>query len=127
MLELEIQFSSNTENPRPASTLSNTFWIVFTYIVSEGENPCRSQNCMMLLYAPLDTCLLYTSTFDTRFNVVVDSGDSLLALIGSLIAPVFKPLGFSDWRISTALITGFTAKESVVSTLTVLLGDSTTV
>lgn len=69
----------------------------------------------------------FLQTFDTRFNVVVDSGDSLLALIGSLIAPVFKPLGFSDWRISTALITGFTAKESVVSTLTVLLGDSTTV
>jgi ferrous iron transport protein B len=55
----------------------------------------------------------------------VDQADSLLALIGSLISPVFTPLGFGDWRISTALITGFTAKESVVSTLTVLLGGKT--
>ena len=63
----------------------------------------------------------FLQTFDTRLNVVTDSGSSLLALLGSLIAPVFKPLGFGDWRISTALITGFTAKESVVSTLMVLL------
>lgn len=49
----------------------------------------------------------------------------ILALVGSLITPIFKPLGFGDWRISTALITGFTAKESVVSTLTVLLGGDT--
>ena len=56
---------------------------------------------------------------------MTDSKDSLLALIGGLIAPVFAPLGFNDWRISTALITGFTAKESVVSTLTVLLGGDT--
>jgi ferrous iron transport protein B len=67
----------------------------------------------------------FLQTFDTRLNVVADSGQSLLALLGSLIAPIFKPLGFSDWRVSTALITGFTAKESVVSTLTVLLGGST--
>ena len=66
----------------------------------------------------------FLQTFDTHLNVVTDSKDSLLALIGSFIAPVFKPLGFSDWRISTALITGFTAKESVVSTLTVLFGGS---
>ena len=46
-------------------------------------------------------------------------------MLGSFIAPVFKPLGFGDWRISTALITGFTAKESVVSTLTVLMGGDT--
>ena len=50
---------------------------------------------------------------------------SLLAAIGSFIAPLFRPLGFGDWRVSTALITGFTAKESVVSTLTVLLGGDT--
>lgn len=67
----------------------------------------------------------FLQTFDTRLNVVSDSSTSLLALIGSIIAPIFKPLGFSDWRISTALITGFTAKESVVSTLTVLMGGST--
>ncbi len=63
-------------------------------------------------------------TFDSRLNVVENSADSLLALIGSLIAPIFKPLGFGDWRVSTALITGFVAKESVVATLTVLLGGS---
>lgn len=67
----------------------------------------------------------FLQTFDTRLNVVADSADSLLALLGGVIAPVFGPLGFGDWRISTALITGFTAKESVVSTLTVLMGGST--
>lgn len=67
----------------------------------------------------------FLQTFDTRLNVVTDSADSLLALLGGVIAPVFEPLGFGDWRISTALITGFTAKESVVSTLTVLMGGST--
>ena len=59
-------------------------------------------------------------TFDTRLNVVTDSQDSLLAMLAGVIAPVFAPLGFGDWRISTALITGFMAKESVVATLTVL-------
>jgi ferrous iron transport protein B len=54
--------------------------------------------------------------------VAAEQSQSLLAMIGSLIAPVFAPLGLNDWRVSTALITGFTAKESVVSTLTVLLG-----
>lgn len=67
----------------------------------------------------------FLQTFDTRLNVVRDSSESLLALIGSAIAPVFAPLGFGDWKMSTALITGFTAKESVVSTLTVLLGGTT--
>ncbi|WP_019849241.1 FeoB small GTPase domain-containing protein [Desulfitobacterium sp. PCE1] len=62
--------------------------------------------------------------FDPRLNVVSDSQDSLLALVSGMIAPIFVPLGFGDWRISTALITGFMAKESVVSTLTVLLGGS---
>ena len=68
----------------------------------------------------------FLQTFDSRLNVVENSADSLLALIGSLIAPIFKPLGFGDWRVSTALITGFVAKESVVATLTVLLGGSST-
>lgn len=67
----------------------------------------------------------FLQTFDTRLNVVADSADSLLALVGKVIAPVFAPLGFSDWRVSTALITGFTAKEAVVSTLSVLTGTST--
>ena len=60
-------------------------------------------------------------TFDLRLNVVSDNADSLLAMLGQLIAPLFYPLGFADWRISTALITGFPAKETVVSTLAVLL------
>lgn len=64
----------------------------------------------------------FLQTFDYRINVVTDSKDSLLALLGNLIAPVFKPLGLGTWTVATALITGFTAKESVVSTLTVLIG-----
>ena len=64
----------------------------------------------------------FLQSFDWSFNMVADSADSILASIGSLIAPVFAPLGFNDWRASTALITGFTAKESVVSTLTILTG-----
>ena len=66
----------------------------------------------------------FLQTFDTRFNVVTDSGESLLAMIGKLIAPLFIPLGFGDWRAATALIGGFTAKEAVVSTLGVLTGSS---
>ena len=66
----------------------------------------------------------FLQTFDTRLNVVTDSADSLLALIGRFIEPVFKPVGFGDWRMVTALISGFTAKEAVVSTLAVLLNTS---
>ena len=66
----------------------------------------------------------FLQTFDTRLNVVADSADSLLALIGRLIEPLFRPLGFGDWRMVTALISGFTAKEAVVSTLAVLLNTS---
>ena len=68
----------------------------------------------------------FLQTFDLRFQIVQDSQNSILALVASYIAPVFKPLGFGDWRISTALITGFIAKESVVSTLMVLVGDGIT-
>lgn len=64
----------------------------------------------------------FLQTFDTRLNVVSDSAQSLLAIVGRAIAPVFRPLGFADWRIATSLISGFTAKEAVVSTLSVLLG-----
>jgi ferrous iron transport protein B len=67
----------------------------------------------------------FLQTFDIRLNVVTDSSQSLLAAIGMIISPVLKPLGFADWRVSTALITGFTAKEAVVSTLAVLTGSST--
>ncbi|MDD6571713.1 MAG: ferrous iron transport protein B [Thermoflexaceae bacterium] len=66
----------------------------------------------------------FLQTFDGHLNVVTDSKDSLLALAAGVIAPVFKPLGFGDWRVSTALITGFMAKESVVSTLSILFGST---
>lgn len=66
----------------------------------------------------------FLQTFDIRLNAVTDSKDSILAMVAGVIAPVFKPLGFGDWRISTALMTGFMAKESVVSTLSVLFGDT---
>ena len=62
-------------------------------------------------------------TFDMHMNLVVDSQDSILAVIAGFIAPIFAPMGFADWRISTALVTGFMAKESVVSTLSVLFGS----
>lgn len=64
-------------------------------------------------------------TFDTRINVVNDSSKSILANIGTFISPIFAPLGFNDWRASTALITGFSAKEAVVSTFTVLTNTNT--
>ena len=66
----------------------------------------------------------FLQSFDTRLNVVTDSADSLLALIGQWLAVLFRPLGFGDWRCATALISGFIAKESVVSTLEVLLGNA---
>ena len=66
----------------------------------------------------------FFQTFDLKLNVVTDSKDSILAAAASWIAPIFKPLGFGDWKISTALITGFMAKESVVSTLSVLFGST---
>ena len=66
----------------------------------------------------------FLQTFDLRLNVVEDQSQSLLAGLGGLLAPVFAPLGFGDWRASTALVTGLIAKESVISTLTVLLGST---
>ena len=69
----------------------------------------------------------FLQTFDTRLNLVADSAQSLLATVGAWIAPVFAPLGFGDWRVSTALITGFIAKESVISTLGILTGAGTDV
>ena len=66
----------------------------------------------------------FLQTFDTRFNVVADSSQSMMAIIGKSIAPFFRPLGFDDWRASTALITGFSAKEAVVSTFAVLTGGT---
>ena len=65
----------------------------------------------------------FLQTFDLRLNVVTNSKDSMLAMLAGGIAPLFAPLGFGDWRISTSLIAGFMAKESVVSTLSVLFGS----
>lgn len=67
----------------------------------------------------------FLQTFNIRLNVVSDSSESILASIGRIIAPVFAPVGFADWRASTALLTGFVAKEAVVSTFAVLTGSST--
>ena len=65
----------------------------------------------------------FLQTFDFRLNIVTDQKDSILAMLAGFIAPVFKPLGFGDWRMSTALIAGFMAKESVVSTVNVLFAS----
>ena len=66
----------------------------------------------------------FLQNFDTGLNMVADSKDSILALAAGVLAPVFMPVGFGDWRIVTALISGFMAKESVVSSLTVLFGST---
>lgn len=66
----------------------------------------------------------FLQSFDTKLQLVTDSADSMLASLGSMIAPIFTPLGLNDWRISTALLTGFMAKESVVSTITILAKSS---
>ncbi len=66
----------------------------------------------------------FLQSFDLRLNMVTDSSDSILALVGGALAPIIAPLGLGDWKITTSLITGFIAKESVVSTLTVLYGSS---
>lgn len=66
----------------------------------------------------------FLQTFDLRFNIATESKDSILAILAGYIAPIFNPLGFGDWRISTALISGFMAKESVVSTLSILYGST---
>ena len=66
----------------------------------------------------------FLQTFDAHLNIVTDSHDSLLALLAGVFAPLFKPLGFGDWRVCTALVSGFMAKESVVSSLTLLFGST---
>ena len=66
----------------------------------------------------------FLQTFDPHLNIVSDSQDSILALVAGVLTPLFAPLGFGDWRFSTALIAGFMAKESVVSTLSVLFGST---
>lgn len=66
----------------------------------------------------------FLQSFDLHFNMVSDAGNSMLAMVAGVLAPLFAPLGFGDWRISTALISGFMAKESVVSTLSILFGST---
>ena len=66
----------------------------------------------------------FLQNFDLQLSLTADPQDSILAFVASGIAPLFAPLGFADWRVSTALITGFMAKESVVSTLTILYGSA---
>lgn len=66
----------------------------------------------------------FLQNFDLQLSLTADPQESILAFVASGIAPLFAPLGFADWRVSTALITGFMAKESVVSTLTILFGSS---
>jgi len=68
----------------------------------------------------------FLQTFDLKFNVVSDSANSILASVGRILSPIFAPLGLGDWRITTALLTGFSAKEAVVSTTAVLMGTTTT-
>lgn len=66
----------------------------------------------------------FLQTFNDRFNVVSNGQDSMLAVVGRFLSPIFAPLGFSDWRASTSLLTGFTAKEAVISTFAVLMGTN---
>ena len=69
----------------------------------------------------------FLQSFDFRLNLVTDSSTSIMAKISSLIAPIFKPIGLGDWRIVTSFISGFMAKESVVSTMEILFGTGITV
>lgn len=78
--------------------------------------------CTIIFIAVL--VIWFLQSFDLRFHLVTDSKDSILAAVAGFISPVFTPAGFGDWRISTALVTGFMAKESVVSSLTVLFGTT---
>ena len=80
--------------------------------------------CTIIFIATI--IIWFLQSFDIRFNYVADSAESILAIIGQGLGVIFAPVGFSDWRISTGLITGFMAKEAVISTLAVLTGASIT-
>jgi ferrous iron transport protein B len=102
------------------------------YRLPSGKNVCQLlwekakdflQRAFTIIF--LATIVIwFLQTFDLHMNVVVDSEDSLLAVLAGVISPVFKPLGFGDWRVSTSLLTGFLAKESVVSTMSILFGST---
>ena len=87
-----------------------------------GKSERFLQRAFTVIFAAI--VIWFLQSFDTSLNMVTDSKDSILAMIAGALSPVFAPLGFGDWRISTALVTGFMAKESVVSTLTVLFGTT---
>lgn len=69
-------------------------------------------------------CIWFLQSFDLHFNLVTESKNSILAMISSVLVPIFVPLGLGDWRICTSLINGFMAKESVVSSLQILFGGA---
>ncbi len=89
-------------------------------LIGEKAKDFVTKAFTVIFYASL--IIWFLTNFDLRLNVVADAESSIIACIGGLIAPIFKPLGIGDWRITTALITGLVAKESVVSTLNVLAG-----
>ena len=90
-------------------------------LIGEKAKDFVTKAFTVIFYASM--IIWFLTNFDMRLNVVTDSSASILASLGGLIAPLFKPMGIGDWRIATALITGFVAKESVVSTLNVLAGS----
>lgn len=96
-----------------------------THLLSDKAKDFLQRAFTVIFLASL--VIWFLQTFDFRLHVVADSSDSMLAVIAGAVAPLFKPLGFGDWRIVTSLISGFIAKESVVSTLTVLFGAGTTI
>lgn len=95
---------------------------VFMHMWEKGKDFIKKAFTIIFIAS---IAIWFLQSFDWSLNMVEDATKSILASIGSVIAPVFTPLGFNDWRASTALITGLTAKETVVSTLTVLTGAST--
>lgn len=94
---------------------------VFRFIFTKAEDFVKKAFTIIFGATIL---IWFLKTFDARLNIAVNSSQSLLAILGNIITPIFKPLGINDWRISTSFITGFMAKESVVSTLSVLLNGS---
>ena len=106
----------------PNYRLPNTKTVLL--LLWEKANDFMTRAFTVIFLATL--AVWFLQTFDTRFNVVAEGGNSILVGIGKLIAPFFAPLGFSDWRAATALLSGFMAKEAVISTFAVLTGSSAT-
>lgn len=106
-----------------ASKLSSSFGKSVGLLLWDKAKDFIQRAFTVIFFATI--IIWFLETFDAKLNVVKDSSDSLLALIGQAISPIFKPLGFADWRVTTSLISGFTAKEAVVSTMAVLMNTST--